>query len=155
MLGLACVQFVRLAERQRATRGQPADVLRRNDPCARELFTVKRRALEEPRDLPAVQLVARHGPRKIAWAVTHKGRELMNSQSHALRGVLWMLCAVLSFAVMAVTVRGLPSPTWILPIPAGRTRVSVVLVASINSRRRFPPLRPPAFPRAAPPPVGG
>src|SRR5260370_35568826 len=70
----------------------------------------------------------------------------MNSQSHALRGVLWMLCAVLSFAMMAVSVRELLRHTGILEILALRTLVTLLLVSTIITRRGFAPLRTRRFP---------
>jgi len=70
----------------------------------------------------------------------------MNSQSHALRGVLWMLCAVLSFAVMAVAVRELLRHMGILEILALRTLVTLLLVSTIITRRGFAPLRTHRFP---------
>jgi drug/metabolite transporter (DMT)-like permease len=70
----------------------------------------------------------------------------MNSQSHALRGVLWMLCAVLSFAMMAVAVRELLRHTGILEILALRTLVTLLLVSTIITRRGFAPLRTRRFP---------
>jgi drug/metabolite transporter (DMT)-like permease len=70
----------------------------------------------------------------------------MNSQSHALRGVLWMLGAVLSFAMMAVAVRELLRHTGILEILALRTLVTLLLVSTIITRRGFAPLRTCRFP---------
>src|SRR5438874_2597728 len=52
-----------------------------------------------------------------------------NSQSNAVRGVLWMLGAVLSFAVMAVAVRELLRHMAILEILALRTLVTLLLVS--------------------------
>jgi drug/metabolite transporter (DMT)-like permease len=70
----------------------------------------------------------------------------MDSQSHALRGVLWMLGAVLSFAMMAVAVRELLRHTGILEILALRTLVTLLLVSTIITRRGFAPLRTRRFP---------
>jgi drug/metabolite transporter (DMT)-like permease len=70
----------------------------------------------------------------------------VNSQSHALRGVLWMLGAVLSFAMMAVAVRELMRHTGILEILALRTLVTLLLVSTIITRRGFAPLRTRRFP---------
>jgi drug/metabolite transporter (DMT)-like permease len=70
----------------------------------------------------------------------------LNSQSHAVRGVLWMLGAVLSFAVMAVAVRELLRHIGILEILALRTLVTLLLVSSIIPRRGFAPLRTRRFP---------
>jgi drug/metabolite transporter (DMT)-like permease len=70
----------------------------------------------------------------------------MDSQSHALRGVLWMLGAVLSFAMMAVAVRELMRHTGILEILALRTLVTLLLVSTIITRRGFAPLRTRRFP---------
>src|SRR5207302_184461 len=72
-----------------------------------------------------------------------------NSQSHALRGVLWMLGAVLSFAVMAVAVRELLRHVGILEILALRTLVTLLLVSTITLRRGFAPLRTRRFPTHA------
>jgi len=69
-----------------------------------------------------------------------------DSQSHALRGVLWMLGAVLSFAVMAVAVRELLRHVAILEILALRTLVTLLLVSTIIPRRGFAPLRTRRFP---------
>src|SRR3954465_15553260 len=65
----------------------------------------------------------------------------MNSQSNALRGVLWMLGAVLSFAMMAVAVRELLRHMNVLEILALRTLVTLVLVSSTIARYGFAPLR--------------
>ena len=70
----------------------------------------------------------------------------IGSQSHALRGVLWMLCAVLSFAVMAVAVRELLRHMAILEILALRTLVTLLLVSSTIARHGFAPLRTGRFP---------
>jgi drug/metabolite transporter (DMT)-like permease len=65
----------------------------------------------------------------------------MNSSPHALRGVLWMLGAVLSFAVMAVSVRELMRHMGIAEILALRTLVTLLLVSTIIPRHGFAPLR--------------
>src|SRR6266850_1556217 len=65
----------------------------------------------------------------------------VNSQPHALRGVLWMLGAVLSFAVMAVAVRELLRHMGIPEILALRTLVTLLLVSTIIPRHGFAPLR--------------
>jgi drug/metabolite transporter (DMT)-like permease len=65
----------------------------------------------------------------------------VNSQSHAVRGVLWMLGAVLSFAVMAVAVRELLRHMGIPEILALRTLVTLLLVSTIIPRHGFAPLR--------------
>src|SRR5258708_5174095 len=70
----------------------------------------------------------------------------MNSQSHALRGVLWMLCAVLSFAVMAVAVREPLRHMGISEILSLRPLVTLLLVSTIIPRRGFAPLRTRRFP---------
>src|SRR3954465_2378768 len=68
------------------------------------------------------------------------------SQSHAVRGVMWMLCAVLSFALMAVAVRELLRHMAILEILALRTLVTLLLVSSTIVRQGFAPLRTRRFP---------
>src|SRR5258708_5904973 len=73
----------------------------------------------------------------------------LGSQSQALRGVLWMLCAVLSFAVMAVAVRELLRHMAILEILALRTLVTLLLVSSTIARHGFAPLRTRRFPTHA------
>ena len=77
----------------------------------------------------------------------------MDSQSagsqHALRGVAWMLGAVLSFALMAVAVRELLRHMSVLEILALRTLVTLVLVSSTISRYGFGPLRTRRFPAHA------
>src|SRR3954471_3095139 len=70
----------------------------------------------------------------------------MNSQSNALRGVLWMLAAVLSFAMMAVAVRQLLRHMNVLEILALRTLVTLLLVSSVVLRYGFAPLRTQRFP---------
>jgi drug/metabolite transporter (DMT)-like permease len=70
----------------------------------------------------------------------------LNSHSHAVRGVAWMLGAVLSFAVMAVAVRELLRHIGILEILALRTLVTLLLVSSIIPHRGFAPLRTRRFP---------
>src|SRR5438105_2249050 len=76
----------------------------------------------------------------------HREMPAANSQSHALRGVLWMLGAVLSFAVMAIAVRELLRHIGILEILALRTLVTLLLVSTITLRRGFAPLRTSRFP---------
>ena len=73
----------------------------------------------------------------------------MNSQSQALRGVLWMLCAVLSFALMAVAVRELLRHTNVLEILALRTLVTLALAGSLIPRYGFAALRTRRFPTHA------
>jgi drug/metabolite transporter (DMT)-like permease len=58
-----------------------------------------------------------------------------------LRGVLWMLGAVLSFAMMAVAVRELLRHMDVLEILALRTLVTLLLVSSLIFRYGFAPLR--------------
>src|SRR5438477_396903 len=69
-----------------------------------------------------------------------------NSQSNAVRGALWMGAAVLSFAVMAVSVRELLQHMNILEILALRTLVTLRLVSTIMPRHGFAPLRTHRFP---------
>jgi|SRR4051812_2849112 drug/metabolite transporter (DMT)-like permease len=64
----------------------------------------------------------------------------LNSQN-ALRGVLWMLGAVLSFAMMAVAVRELLRHMSVFEILALRTLVTLLLVGSSIFRYGFAPLR--------------
>ena len=73
----------------------------------------------------------------------------MNSQSNALRGVLWMLCAVLSFAMMAVAVRELLRHMNAFEILTWRTLVTLGLVTGLAVRRGFAPLRTRHFPTHA------
>ena len=77
----------------------------------------------------------------------------MDSQSHGsrnvLRGVGWMLCAVLSFALMAVAVRELLKHMGVLEILALRTLVTLLLVSSTMGRYGFAPLRTRRFPAHA------
>ena len=73
----------------------------------------------------------------------------MSSQSNALRGALWMLGAVLSFAVMAIAVRELLRHMGILQILALRTLVTLLLVSTIIPRHGFAPLRTRRFPMHA------
>jgi len=73
----------------------------------------------------------------------------LGSQSHTLRGVLWMLGAVLSFALMAVAVRELLRHMAILEILALRTLVTLLLVSSTIARHGFAPLRTHRFPTHA------
>jgi drug/metabolite transporter (DMT)-like permease len=51
------------------------------------------------------------------------------SSSHPLRGILWMLCAVLSFATMAIAVRELQRHMGTLQILALRTAMTLAIVA--------------------------
>lgn len=73
----------------------------------------------------------------------------IGSQSHALRAVLWMLGAVLSFALMAVAVRELLRHMAILEILALRTLVTLALVSSTIARHGVAPLRTSRFPTHA------
>src|SRR5947207_8010386 len=73
----------------------------------------------------------------------------MHSQSNPLRGVLWMLGAVFSFALMAVAVRELLRHMDVLEILALRTLVTFVLVSSVTLRYGFAPLRTRRFPSHA------
>ncbi|HYL90188.1 MAG TPA: DMT family transporter [Burkholderiales bacterium] len=73
----------------------------------------------------------------------------VGSQSHALRGVAWMLGAVLSFALMAVAVRELLRHMDILQILSLRTAVTLVLVCTLIPRYGFAPLRTQRFPAHA------
>src|SRR5436190_1602719 len=57
----------------------------------------------------------------------------MTAQSHKVRGILWMLCAVLSFAAMAVSVRQLIRHMAIAEILALRTAVTLVVVSALAS----------------------
>ena len=66
-----------------------------------------------------------------------------------VRGVLWMLCAVLSFAVMAVAVRELLKHMNVAEILALRTLVTLLLVGSTIGRYGFAPLRTRRFPAHA------
>jgi drug/metabolite transporter (DMT)-like permease len=68
------------------------------------------------------------------------------SQSHAIRGALWMGAAVLSFAVMAVAVRELLRHMHILEILALRTLVTLLIVCSTIARHGVAPLRTRLFP---------
>jgi len=68
------------------------------------------------------------------------------AEQHTLRGVLWMLGAVLSFALMAVAVRELLRHMAILEILALRTLVTLLLVSSTIVRQGFAPLRTKRFP---------
>jgi drug/metabolite transporter (DMT)-like permease len=70
----------------------------------------------------------------------------MRPQSHAIRGALWMSAAVLSFAVMAVSVRELLRHMHILEILALRTLVTLLIVCSIIARHGVAPLRTRHFP---------
>jgi drug/metabolite transporter (DMT)-like permease len=73
----------------------------------------------------------------------------MNSQSNALRGSVWMLAAVLSFAMMAVAVRELLRHMNVFEILALRTMVTLALVGSVALRYGFQPLRTRRFPAHA------
>jgi drug/metabolite transporter (DMT)-like permease len=55
----------------------------------------------------------------------------MQGQSHAVRGVLWMLLAVLSFAGMAVAVRELSRHMGVAEILALRTSVTLLIVVAL------------------------
>ena len=66
-----------------------------------------------------------------------------------LRGVFWMLGAVLSFAAMAVAVRELLRHMGILQILSLRTAVTLALVSTIIPRYGFAPLRTQRFPTHA------
>jgi drug/metabolite transporter (DMT)-like permease len=55
----------------------------------------------------------------------------VTAPSHALRGILWMLGAVLSFAAMAVSVRELIRHMAIAEILALRTTVTLVMVSAL------------------------
>jgi drug/metabolite transporter (DMT)-like permease len=68
------------------------------------------------------------------------------SQSRTLRGVLWMLGAVLSFAFMAVAVRELLRHMGILQILSLRTLVTLVIVSATIPRHGFRPLHTRRFP---------
>jgi len=74
---------------------------------------------------------------------------LIDSQQNPLRGVLWMLGAVLSFALMAVAVRELLRHMSVLEILALRTLVTLVLVSSTVWRYGVAPLRTRRFPAHA------
>src|ERR1041385_8109004 len=69
-----------------------------------------------------------------------------DSHSHVVRGVLWMLGAVLSFAAMAVAVRELLRHMGILQILSLRTLVTLGVVCTIIPRHGFAPLRTRRFP---------
>src|SRR3954468_16734882 len=69
-----------------------------------------------------------------------------NSRFHVLPGVLWMLGAVMSFALMAVAVRELLRHMGILQILALRTLVTFLLVSTTIARHGFAPLRTRRFP---------
>jgi drug/metabolite transporter (DMT)-like permease len=77
----------------------------------------------------------------------------MDSQSHgshdALRGVSWMLGAVLSFALMAVAVRELLRHMGVLEILALRTLVTLLLIGGLAVRSGIAPLRTRRFPAHA------
>src|SRR5205814_9220543 len=78
----------------------------------------------------------------------HSAMELAATkvEQHTLRGVLWMLGAVLSFAAMAVAVRELLRHMGILQILSLRTLVTLALVCTIIPRHGFAPLRTKRFP---------
>src|SRR6267142_2709841 len=59
---------------------------------------------------------------------------VMGSQSHALRGVLWMLGAVLSFAAMAVAVRELQRHMGSFEILFLRSVVMLAIVGAMVAR---------------------
>src|ERR1044071_9960831 len=63
------------------------------------------------------------------------------SQSHAVRGALWMIGAVLSFALMAVAVRELLRHMQVLEILALRTLVTLAIACSTIPRHGIAPLR--------------
>jgi drug/metabolite transporter (DMT)-like permease len=73
----------------------------------------------------------------------------MDSQQNPVRGVLWMLCAVLSFAMMAVAVRELLRHMNVFEILAWRTLVTLLIVSSTMGRYGFAPLRTRRFPAHA------
>src|SRR6185369_15018037 len=73
-------------------------------------------------------------------------RAATKAEQHTLRGILWMLGAVLSFAMMAVAVRELLRHMAILEILALRTLVTLLLVSSTIVRQGFAPLRTKRFP---------
>jgi drug/metabolite transporter (DMT)-like permease len=73
----------------------------------------------------------------------------MDSQQNPIRGVLWMICAVLSFALMAVAVRELLKHMNVLEILALRTLVTLLLVGSLVARYGVAPLRTRRFPAHA------
>jgi drug/metabolite transporter (DMT)-like permease len=64
----------------------------------------------------------------------------LSSESHTLRGVLWMLGAVFSFAAMAIAVRELQRHIGILQILALRTLVTLVLVSLLVARHGVAPI---------------
>jgi len=68
------------------------------------------------------------------------------AEQHTLRGVFWMLGAVLSFALMAVAVRQLLRHMGILEILSLRTMVTLALVSTVIPRYGFTPLRTRRFP---------
>src|SRR2546430_3518943 len=85
--------------------------------------------------------------RRSPWARKDSiGHREMRSQSHAIRGALWMGAAVLSFAVMAVSVRELLQHMNILEILALRTLVTLAIVCATIARHGVTPLRTPRFP---------
>ena len=67
-------------------------------------------------------------------------------QSHAVRGALWMIGAVLSFALMAVAVRELLRHMQVLEILALRTLVTLLIVCTTMPRHGIAPLRTRRFP---------
>ena len=73
----------------------------------------------------------------------------MDSQQNPVRGVLWMICAVLSFALMAVAVRELLKHMDVLEILALRTLVTLLLIGSLVVRSGIAPLRTRRFPAHA------
>ena len=66
--------------------------------------------------------------------------------SNPVRGVLWMMGAVLSFAVMAIAVRELLRHMEVLQILALRTLVTLLIVCATIPRRGLAPLRTRHFP---------
>ena len=69
------------------------------------------------------------------------GSQSLSPKSSSVRGVLWMLCAVFSFGLMAVAVRELLRHMNVLEILALRTLVTFLLVSSLIPRIGFAPLR--------------
>ncbi|HWI35105.1 MAG TPA: DMT family transporter [Burkholderiales bacterium] len=73
----------------------------------------------------------------------------MDSQQNPVRGVLWMIGAVLSFALMAVAVRELLRHMSVLEILALRTLVTLLLISGLVLRYGVAPLRTRRFPAHA------
>src|SRR5436309_13222842 len=91
-----------------------------------------RRAAEETGDRPRFPIVAnRSVNRETAklWSVPGLSR-----LPAALRGALWMVGALLSFSLMAVSVRELPRTMGNFEILALRSLVSLVLVLAVLPR---------------------